>query len=57
MNQPPQDQSPIEGDPAAQLRPADKDVLKIWPVSKEVKPPRTMGLNCWMLPVRINTIH
>ena len=33
----------VEGDPAALLRPAADDVLKVWPVSRTVNFPRNDG--------------
>ena len=33
----------VEVDPATLLRPADDDVLKVWPVSKQVNSPRNNG--------------
>jgi len=33
----------VEGDPATLLRPAGEDVLKFWPVSKQVNSPRNNG--------------
>jgi putative SOS response-associated peptidase YedK len=33
----------MEGDPAALLRPAGDEVLKVWPVSKQVNSPRNNG--------------
>jgi putative SOS response-associated peptidase YedK len=33
----------VEGDPATLLRPAGEDVLKVWPVSKQVNSPRNNG--------------
>jgi putative SOS response-associated peptidase YedK len=33
----------VEGDPTALLGPADDDVLKVWPVSKQVNSPRNNG--------------
>jgi putative SOS response-associated peptidase YedK len=30
----------VEGDPAMLVRPAGEDVLKVWPVSKQVNSPR-----------------
>jgi putative SOS response-associated peptidase YedK len=30
----------VEGNPAALLRPAGEDVLRLWPVSRRVKAPR-----------------
>ena len=33
----------VEGDPATLLRPADDDVLKVWPVSRQVNSPRNNG--------------
>ena len=34
----------VEGDPATLLRPAADDVLKVWPVSKQVNSPRNNGV-------------
>ena len=33
----------VEGDPAALMRPAGEDVLKVWPVSKQVNSPKNNG--------------
>ena len=33
----------VEGYPAALLRPIGDDVLKVWPVSKQVNSPRNNG--------------
>ena len=33
----------VEGDPAALLRPTSEDVLKVWPVGKQVNSPRNNG--------------
>jgi putative SOS response-associated peptidase YedK len=33
----------FDGDPTALLRPAGEDVLKVWPVSKQVNSPRNNG--------------
>ena len=33
----------VEGDPAALLRPIGDDVLKVWPVSKQVNSPKNNG--------------
>ena len=33
----------VEGDPAGLLKPAGDDVLKVWPVSKQVNSPRNNG--------------
>jgi putative SOS response-associated peptidase YedK len=33
----------VEGDPATLLRPAGADVLKVWPVSKQVNSPKNNG--------------
>ena len=33
----------VEGAPAALMRPAGEDVLKVWPVSKQVNSPRNNG--------------
>ena len=33
----------VENDPATLLRPAGEDVLKVWPVSKQVNSPRNNG--------------
>ena len=33
----------VEGDPAALLRPAGDDLLRVWPVSKQVNSPRNNG--------------
>jgi putative SOS response-associated peptidase YedK len=37
----------VERDPATLLRPAGKDVLKVWPVSKQANSPRNYGRSCW----------
>jgi putative SOS response-associated peptidase YedK len=33
----------VVGDPAALLKPARDDVLRVWPVSKQVNSPRNNG--------------
>ena len=33
----------VEDDPAAVLKPAGDDVLKVWPVSKQVDSPKNNG--------------
>jgi putative SOS response-associated peptidase YedK len=33
----------VEGNSAALMRPAGEDVLKVWPVSKQVNSPRNNG--------------
>jgi putative SOS response-associated peptidase YedK len=33
----------VEGDPAGLLKPTGDDVLKVWPVSKQVNSPRNNG--------------
>jgi hypothetical protein len=37
----------VKGDPAALMRPSGEDVLKVWPVSRQVNSPRSNGTEVW----------
>jgi putative SOS response-associated peptidase YedK len=37
----------VDDDPGALLKPAGDDILKAWPVSKQVNSPKKMARSCW----------